>query len=65
MNNRALCLDVKYLRDGEHEGHLFVGRRDAVLELTTPSYIIRMEHDQAMELWMELQRLFGWKTGMP
>lgn len=57
---RALSLDVRYLRDGEHEGNLFVARVNADLELTTPSYIIRMNSEEALQLWMELQRLFGW-----
>jgi hypothetical protein len=61
MNGRALSLDVRYARDGEHEGSLFVSRRNADLELTTPAYIIRLHQEQAFELWTELHRLFGWE----
>jgi hypothetical protein len=61
MSGRALSLNVRYARDGEHEGNLFVGRTNADLELTTPSYIIRLHQEQAFELWTELQRLFGWE----
>ena len=62
MNGRALSLQVRYLRDGEHAGNMFVARENAELELTTPSYIIRMDDQQAFELWTELQRLFGWSA---
>lgn len=62
MSSRALALEVRYLRDGEHEGNMFVSRTAGDLELTTPSYIIRLHADQALELYTEIARMFGWST---
>ncbi len=62
MSGRALMLQVRYVRDGSFEGNLFVGRAGAELELTTPSYLVRMDSEQALELWMELARLFGFNA---
>jgi hypothetical protein len=65
MPHRALALDVSYLRDGSHPGHLFVGRTGIALELTAPWGIIVVPDEQIFELWTEISRLFGFKVEGP